>query len=219
MESLFVANWKLNKTIHETQEYFEELQAKLTGVELGGKKIVICPSYLSLPEASKMVNSLGLSVSIGGQDVSEYESGAYTGEVGAFQLKEFAQYVIIGHSERRRYFNETPDQIQRKIEMAKKQGLLTIVCIQDEYEIPEGADAIAFEPVGSIGTANPEDPGRITEVFKAVRSQTPEATLLYGGSVSPDTINQFKGIEHLSGFLIGGASLDPNSFVSIITAW
>ena len=158
-----------------------------------------------------------MSVSLSGQNVSSFPKGAYTGEINAEQLKEFAEYVIIGHSERLRYLHETNSDLENKVREALEVGLKVIQCIQDENSvIQKGVEIVAYEPPSAIGSGNPDDPEHIAQVFERILQENNNYTLLYGGSVNPQTIAQFKTINTLSGFLIGGASLEAQSFLSLL---
>ena len=217
MQTYFIANWKLHKTVTEAQDFLNKLSTKLIDIQLDGKEIVVCPSFISLSSVASYIHNHKIPVSIGAQSISNFAVGAYTGEVCGSQIREFADYVIVGHSERRRFFGETNEIVEQKVKQAREAGLTVILCVQDENEqIPNDADILAFEPIYAIGTGNPEDPGRIGEVFKLLREKT-KAPLLYGGSVTPDNISDFKNIPLLSGFLVGGASLEADSFIRIIS--
>lgn len=219
MNKLIIANWKEHKTIQESLEFLEVFQKNLGSISLTDKEVVICPSFTALSEVSKFVLTHHLPIHIGAQNVSAFEEGAYTGEVSASQIKEVAQYCIIGHSERRRFFHETPDDVQKKVDQALKVGLTPIVCVQDENEpVPDGVQYVAFEPVNAIGTGSPEDPKRIEQVFMSLSSKSAKSTYIYGGSIKPENVSEYASLPQMAGFLVGGASLDPVSFTNIITS-
>lgn len=222
MQQYFVANWKQHKTTQETRDFLTVFKDQIDVSQLGEKQIIICPSFTSLQAAQEIVKEHGIDVSLGAQDVSEFDEGAYTGEVGGNQIKEFADFVIIGHSERRRYFGETPDQITKKVQVAKKAGLTVILCVQDENDsLVEGADVIAFEPpsaISTFGVGKAEDPAEVSRVFGLLQAKT-NAPLIYGGSVDANDIANYKSVSNIAGFLIGGASLEPESFSQLIKAW
>lgn len=219
MQQYFIANWKQHKTAQETRDFLSVFKDQIDVSQLGEKQIIICPSFTSLQAAQEIVKEHGIDVSLGAQDVSEFDDGAYTGEVGGSQIKEFADFVIIGHSERRRYFGETPEQVAKKVANAKKAGLTVVLCVQDENEpVVEGADLVAFEPVGAIGTGQAEDPAEVSRVFELLKAKI-NVPLIYGGSVDANGIVNYKSVPNIAGFLIGGASLEPESFSNIIKAW
>jgi triosephosphate isomerase len=166
-----------------------------------------------------MCESTSLPVLLGAQDVSPFPEGAYTGAIAATQLKNLVDYVIIGHSERRSHFAESEELIQQKVTMAKEVGLHVILCVQDaQGTVYEGVDVVAYEPVSAIGTGNPDSPENVTSVLQAIHERYPSVRLLYGGSVDKNSIHTFTKIPVLDGFLVGGASLEPESFLHLIAA-
>ncbi len=213
----FIANWKSHKTTPEVHTFLWSFVPLLNKLDLANKQVIICPSFTGLEILSQFVRANDLPIAIGAQNISPFEQGAYTGEVNAQQIKEFAGYVIIGHSERKKYFHESPEEITQKVKQAKAAGLTVILCVQDDEDtVVEGADIIAFEPPSAIGTGKPDSPEDIAKVFQKLYHMNPSALLLYGGSVTPENIKDFLNISYLRGFLIGGASLDPDEFYQLI---
>lgn len=218
-KTLLVANWKSHKSYQQTQEYFRKFVEKKDQLALSRTEIVICPSFPSLESAKTIVDAHALPVQIGVQTISQFEEGAYTGEVAASQIQSVARYVIIGHSERRQNFGETEEIIEQKVAQAHAVGLSVILCVQGgETPVYENVACIAYEPISAIGTGNPDSPENVTAVLSAIHEKAPNARLLYGGSVDPETISQFLSIKHIHGFLVGGASLDPDTFLSLVSA-
>lgn len=214
---LYVANWKSNKTKAEASAFWKYLKNNISQVDLSGKQLIVAPPFTLLSDAKEFISINNLSVSLSGQNVSSFPKGAYTGEINAEQLKEFAEYVIIGHSERLRYLHETNSDLENKVREALEVGLKVIQCIQDENSvIQKGVEIVAYEPPSAIGSGNPDDPEHVAQVFERILQENNNYTLLYGGSVNPQTIAQFKTIKTLSGFLIGGASLEAQSFLSLL---
>lgn len=219
MKNLIAANWKSNKTLDEIQNFFQYLTDNRQTLSTNNTEILICPPFPYLSTIKQQIETHALPVVIGAQNCSPFTLGAYTGEVSAVQIAEFADYVIIGHSERRKYFNEDEETIEKKISQAQECGLRVILCVQDEQGIVyEGVDTVAYEPIGAIGTGKPDDPSRVTTVLQALHEKYPSVRLLYGGSVDKDSINTYAHIPHLNGFLVGGASLDAESFLHLIAA-
>ncbi len=218
----FIANLKSHFTTPELENYFTEFQNNIHLVDLEKNVFIICPSFTLLGFASKKVKELNLPVSIGAQDVSSFEQGAYTGEVFAAQVKEFADYVIIGHSERKRYNHESDDDVMRKANLAKNVGLGVIQCIQDENsQIADAVEIIAYEPpnaISTFGTGVPDNPEDVKRVLDSVESRVPGKILVYGGSVNPTTVGNYASIEKCSGFLVGSASLNASEFLTLTTA-
>src|SRR5512144_1884392 len=170
--SLVAGNWKMNKTVAEARDLVSTMSARLR--EIANVEKVLCPPFLAIPALAGMLEGSGIG--LGAQNLHWEEKGAFTGEVAPGMVKEFCQYVIIGHSERRAYFGETDESVNKKLRAAMKAGLTPIVCVGetlDQYE--SGATAtvvgrqisaglagidsaaatkivVAYEPVWAIGT-------------------------------------------------------------------
>lgn len=223
MVKIIAGNWKMNGT----REMLDTMYAALADIKTENK-IIICPPFTLLGGQSPIV--------IGAQDCSANESGAYTGEVSAKMLFESgAKYVIVGHSERRQYHNESNETVRAKAERALANGLTPIICVgetKEQFEsgqtleiienqiresIPntESDIIVAYEPVWAIGTGLIPTMEDITRVHKHMRTLTP-APLLYGGSVKGSNAAEIMGTENVDGVLVGGASLKPDDFIPII---
>lgn len=219
-----IANWKSHKTAEETIVFLDALKEILPNVNLLNKEVIILPSYLSIPPAFAYIESEGLPVSLGAQDISGFDPGAYTGEVNGEQIAEFCRYVLINHSERRRYNHEADQEARSKVLMAKKYNLSPLFCIQDENAaIPDGVLDIMFEPPSAISTfqkdAHVEDRSQIEYVFGKMKERSTSSRYYYGGSVDPDNITSLLDIKDISGFLIGSASLDIEKFAEILLSF
>ncbi|MEO0102533.1 MAG: triose-phosphate isomerase [candidate division WOR-3 bacterium] len=189
MIPLIVGNWKMNKTPKEAKELAQELKVRLADVR--GREIVICPPFTSLPVVSEVIKDSNLK--LGAQNMHYELKGAYTGEVSGEFLKEIGcQYVIIGHSERRKYFREDDELINKKLKTALKIGLLPIFCVGEELkereenktftvienQIRKGLEGIenidritiAYEPVWAIGTGKNATPEQAAEVHNFIRN-------------------------------------------------
>lgn len=215
MKHLFiVANWKSNKTAKEAEDWINKF--KNANVDIANKEIIICPPFTLLYELNSVIKELNLPIKLGAQNLSPFDEGAYTGEVNGKQIKEFTDYVIIGHSERRQNFKETDEMLIKKVQMAQKYLLTPIFCIQNKDTfIPEGVKIVAYEPIKAIGTGNPdasENAERIARVAKGKGIQF----VLYGGSVSSANVSIFTKMQNIDGVLVGGASLDASEFGKII---
>jgi triosephosphate isomerase len=239
------ANWKMNKTIEETETF---LGVFLDSAPREGADIVICPPYLALKSAVEHC-SQG-PVRVAAQNMHEDDSGAFTGEVSAPMLRELGvDGVILGHSERRQYFNETDEALARKVPAALAAGLEPILCVgeseaaRDAGETEEvlerqlqaglaGLEAdqienvvIAYEPIWAIGTGRTATPEQAQEVCAYIRdvlrmrdAAAEEVRVLYGGSVKPGNAGELLSLPDVDGALVGGASLDAEEFAAIVEA-
>ena len=212
---------------------------------IAGVDICLCPPFLHL---SAVKASMKDGVKLGAQDCSKFKNGAYTGDISAAMLKDIgAEYVILGHSERRQYFHATDELVNAQAVRAHEIGLVTIICVgETEAERGDGQaqsvvkqqilgslpdcatpenTIIAYEPVWAIGTgktATPEDVktmhGFIRDVLKEKLDKSAAIRILYGGSVKPDNARDLMHIENVDGALVGGASLKANDFMAIAQA-
>jgi len=247
MRKMIIAgNWKLNKTINEAVQLATVLKRELADIQ--NVEIVICPVYPALAVVNDVI--MDTNIKLGGQDLYWKDSGAFTGEVSAPLLKDVGcEYVIIGHSERRQFFGETNETVNKKTFAALQCGLTPIVCLGESLQEREAGKTfkvvedhirgglqgltaeqaqkivIAYEPVWAIGTGKTATPAQAQEVHKFIRDllaklydQTvaDEITIQYGGSVKPDNAAELMSRPDIDGALVGGASLDANSFAEIV---
>lgn len=210
-----IANWKSNKNIKEALTWLEEVGPKLPrDHEL---KIVVCPQFTDLAEVKKTILVNNYPLLVGSQDLSPFPEGSFTGEEAASLLKEFVDFAILGHSERRQNFSETDEMIAKKVDQALKNQITPLVCVQNEStSIPANCKLVAYEPIFAIGTGNPDTPENAESVAQKIVSQKSEIEVLYGGSVNPDNAKAFITQQNIKGLLIGKASLDPQEFLEII---
>lgn len=214
-----IGNWKSNKNSTEVADWFKKIAdlMKSKSLNFSNLEIIICPPFLYLPQAKAYRDEMKLPIKIGAQDVSPFSYGAYTGEIASLQLKDFAEYVIIGHSERRNYFKETDDMLSNKVREARRWNLQEIYCIQDEATpLSKDVTLVAYEPVYAIGTGIAETPQKASSVALSVKKNRQVKGVIYGGSVKPDNILSFLTAEGIDGVLPGGASLNPESFWELI---
>lgn len=220
---LIVLNNKSNLTKEEYVLYLEKIKDIVSRHEL-----VVCPSmpYLSIFNIS--------NIKLGSQDVSEKEGGAYTGETSALQLKSLnISYCLVGHSERRAYFNETPDIIKIKIKNLLSQNIIPILCVGETKEEKQQGKTkellisqinyilstlseeekekiiIAYEPIWSIGTGIIPTIDDIDDVLNSIRDILPKNKLLYGGSINEENVSSLQESKMINGYLLGGLSLKP----------
>lgn len=212
-----VGNWKANQTAEQVQLWLDEVSQFLT-TNYGEKEVIVCPPFIHLKQVADYVKEHETPLGIGAQDVSAFGIGAYTGEIPASLLREFASYGIIGHSERRSYLHETDSQITEKFSMANQAILHPIVCVQDAAtQLPENTVFVAYEPVAAIGTGNPDTPENAEAVAKTIKEQHPSVQfVLYGGSVNSGNVASFTMQDNIDGVLVGKASLVASEFCKII---
>lgn len=234
MKKLVGGNWKMNCGI-ETFESF-----KHTKLNIESKiDVFIAIPYLYITEFN--INFHDSNIVAGAQDVSKFESGAYTGEISAKMLSECGfRYVIVGHSERRINLHETDSEVNYKLKNALKYNLRPVLCLGESYKIKKYGNPcdfienqflestkdisnvemdIAYEPVWAIGTGTTADSIQIKEIISKIRvemnKKSIKGRIIYGGSVNKENIAELSLIEGLDGFLVGNASLDA-SFQEII---
>jgi triosephosphate isomerase len=213
-QPLLIANWKSNMTESEAFSWLEGMKDVLSTTE---KQIVVCPPFTLLPLLQKKISTEQIPLQLGAQDISPFEKGAYTGAMNGEQIAEFASYVLIGHSERRKYFFETDEQIEQKVAMAKKANLITVECVQDiNTPIPEGVNIVAYEPVWAIGSGKAESAEQANSVAVAIKEKSGVPLVLYGGSVTAENVHEFSQMDGIDGVLVGGASLIPQKFSQLI---
>ena len=236
-----LGNWKMNGSVPLVREFTSQLsrlQAELQGKVRAG---LIPPTpYLAMVPANP-------DFWLGAQDVSEHESGAYTGEVSATMLKELGcDLVLVGHSERRQHYGDTLERVAQKLHAALHAGLMPVLCIGETQEerqagqtfrcLKEQLDSalrwlkpeqlsqlsLAYEPVWAIGTGVTASPEEAQEVHAWLRQQLPQSAksmqILYGGSVKADNAATLFSQPDIDGGLIGGASLEFDSFEQICRA-
>lgn len=219
MKHLFIAgNWKSHKTSVESKEWLEKFSS-LYPLPSTNLNVVLCAPFTLLGPLQWHITQKGLSLELAAQDVSPFGEGAYTGEVSSRQIKEFADWVLIGHSERRKHFGETDEQLAKKVEQARSAGLKIVYCVQDaDIAVPTGVDVVAYEPYFAIGTGQSDTPEKANTVIAAIKAKTGVATVIYGGSVTHENVASFISQESIDGVLSGGASLDPEKFSKLIEA-
>lgn len=211
---LIVANWKSNKTSIEATLWLH--QFAIDNLQLTNKEVVVCPPFTLLPIIKEKADKLGIK--LGAQNISPFGKGAFTGEVNEEQIKEVAEYVIIGHSERRKNFNEDDNLLNKKVAMAISQNIAPIFCISDTtMNVPPGVKVVAYEPLFAIGTGSADTPENAQEVARKIKDRNKNVEqVLYGGSVTPENVRSFTQMENVRGVLVGGGSLDASEFLKII---
>lgn len=241
---IIAGNWKMNKTVAEAKEFVQNLPELPSSEEVD---TVICAPAIQL-DALVSANVEGLN--IGAQNAYFEESGAFTGETSPAALKDLGvKYVVLGHSERREYFHETDEDVNKKALAVFKNDMTPIICVGETLEQREGNEfeavigqqvsaalkgfteeqvkqaVIAYEPIWAIGTGKSATSQDAQDSCQFVRSvvakdflqEAAEAVRIqYGGSVKPDNIKEYMAQPDIDGALVGGASLEVESFVKLL---
>ena len=163
--SLVAGNWKMNKTATEARELVTIMSPKLR--EIPNVEKVVCPPFIAIPGVASLL--AGSGIGLGAQNLHWEEKGAFTGEVAPGMVKEFCQYVIIGHSERRTYFGETDQSVNKKLHAAMKAGLIPIVCVGETLEQYEaGSTSTVVNRQINVGLAGVESPSKVVVAYEPV---------------------------------------------------
>jgi triosephosphate isomerase len=229
---LIAANWKMHKGAEETAVFCRLLRDQLEWVD--GVDVAVCPPYLSLSAAVQAL--AGTDIAVAAQNVHWAPEGPFTGEISAPMLFELGVYgAIVGHSERRRLFGETDEGVGRRAAAGLEAGLWIIACVGEteaEREAGKTEDVlrrqvsvleqhdqlvIAYEPVWAIGTGKTATPELAQDAHAFIRGLI-DVPILYGGSVQPDNAADLLAQPDLDGALVGGASLEVESFAAICKA-
>jgi triosephosphate isomerase (TIM) len=239
---VIAANWKMNKKIDEAQGFLDAFIPLVWNER--EVEIIIAPPFTSLYTVANLLKIT--NIRLAAQDVFYEEKGAYTGEISPAMLTDIGcSHVIIGHSERRIYFGETDDIVNKKIGAARKNGLQVIFCIGESLSEREAgmtfdilkrqlnnglkgispeALVVAYEPVWAIGTGKTASTDQAQEAHEFIRKTlsgiygetADELRILYGGSVTPENIDVLMACTDVDGALVGGASLKADSFAKIV---
>lgn len=244
-KKIVAGNWKMNTTPAQGVELVKSIAERRMEV-CEAVELIVCPPFTHLSEVIKVARGKG--VAVGGQDCAAEAKGAYTGEVSAAMLASLGvEYVIIGHSERREYYGETSETLNKKLAMAFANQLIPIYCVGEKLEEREagnhfdvvkrqltetihllsddqfGSIIVAYEPVWAIGTGKTASADQAQEMHAFIRSVLAEkfgkaaenVSILYGGSVNPKSAPELFSMPDVDGGLVGGASLEAESFIQI----
>lgn len=227
-KKLIVANWKSNKNPQEALNWLENFTQLTKNLSSDNFEVVICPPYIDLPilKNKLLTSNFQFPISLGAQDISPFPDGSYTGAVSTKQLKGLIKYCLVGHSERRKNFSETTQSVTDKVTLLLAENIKPIICAQSLADIPSNiknspydAVVVMFEPAKAIssgGVYKAETPEVILETITDWKKELGSYQFLYGGSVNPEnaSILLSAGVE---GFVIGHASLTPDTFFKILT--
>jgi triosephosphate isomerase len=240
---IIAGNWKMHKTVAEACSFVEAAPRIAEQID-----VVICAPFTALHAIKQLAEQK--NIALGAQNVHWEEAGAFTGEISPLMLKELGvKYVIVGHSERRAYFNETNETVSKRIHAALQHGLTPIACVGEDLPTKEAGQTaaflhqqmqavmqglsaeamqqvvVAYEPIWAIGTGRTSSFADANAMITTIRGYiqdhfnetTAEQTRIqYGGSVKPENIAGFLKQSAIDGALIGGASLDLESFLAMV---
>ena len=247
-----VGNWKMHGSHLDAIQRVQKLSYLLDPADYDRVEVGIAPPFTSLRSVQTVVLMDDLRFRLVAQNLHWEDRGAYTGEISAPMLAKLSvSYVIVGHSERRRYFGEDDRTVNRKAKAALRAGITPIVAVGETLEqresgqtgqvlrrqvsgalsrIPSekvGALVIAYEPVWAIGTGRHADPADAQETIAGIREQicarhgsaADRVRILYGGSINPGNVAALMAKKDIDGGLIGGSSLDPDTFAACVRYW
>ncbi len=233
---VIAGNWKMHMTCAQASDYMDSFLPLIAEVP-DDRHLVIAPPFTALSTLATMVK--GTSVELSSQNVHWEDQGAYTAEVSPLMLTEFeTKYSIVGHSEPRKYFSESDEQINRRARSAQSHGLIPIVCVGETDEQRERGEAervirrqieqglegtepeklvVAYEPIWAIGTGKTCKAEEANRICGLIRKWVGSDNLIiqYGGSVKASNIDDLMSMSDIDGVLVGGASLEPQSFARI----
>jgi triosephosphate isomerase len=233
-KKILAANWKMNLTQSEAESYLVSFLSEIG--QVNDVEVVIIPPFTAIPVLVAATEKMP-AIRIGAQNMHWEKTGAFTGEISATMLRaQYVKYVILGHSERRAYFGETDEIVNRKVKAALDAGLRPIFCVGETLQerdggqveevlgrqLHKGLEGVVQKDVPEIVVATPAE---AEEVHAFIRSNLSElygaaaadkVRIQYGGSVKPENAEELMRQKNIDGALVGGASLDPRSFARII---
>lgn len=223
MKRYVIANWKCHKSSEEGCRWldvFAGLYRPCSNVE-----VVIAPTFIALEKVASHLGVLALTnVHLAAQDISPFPKGSYTGAIAADMLKGMANFVILGHSERRRYFHETIQDVANKACEAVDAGLTPIVCVDSSYALSQLATLvdidsknilIAYTPVDALNFNIPESSEKVEASVGHISQMYPDWPVVYGGALGVRNVKSYLSLNALAGIFVGSASLEPKTFVDI----
>ncbi len=240
---IIAGNWKMNKTIAEARELVSKFLPLVKNIS--DVKIVLCPPSPALLPLAALLE--GTDIGLGAQNMHWEASGAYTGELAPAMVSEFANFIILGHSERRAYFGESNETVNKKVKAAQANNLMPIICVGESLEENKAGETskvvskqikigladvsadlvIAYEPIWAIGTGLAATAEMANDTIKIIRAVLAEIfgeedaqkiRILYGGSVKGSNAADYFSQSDIDGALVGGAALKADAFAEIVVA-
>ncbi|WP_320677582.1 triose-phosphate isomerase [Prochlorococcus sp. MIT 1300] len=236
-KAVIAGNWKMHMTCAEANEYMAIFLPLVAQMEKD-RSLVIAPPFTAISSVAQITQSS--AVQLASQNVHWEDKGAFTAEVSPVMLLEHdVRYAIVGHSEPRKYFSESDEQINRRAKSAQTHGLIPIVCVGEtdiqrdrgeaerviRRQVEQGLEdldseslIVAYEPIWAIGTGKTCESSEANRICGLIRKWIGKSDVIiqYGGSVKPENIDELMGMNDIDGVLVGGASLDPRNFARIV---
>jgi triosephosphate isomerase len=235
-KAVIAGNWKMHMTCAEARDYADTFLPLVANLP-SDREVVLAPPFTAIPTLGQALAGSGLLIAA--QNVHWEEKGAYTGMISAPMLLEHGvSHAIVGHSEPRKYYSETDEQINLRARSAQDHGLIPILCVGESLDQREARETervihrqveqglegldplrviVAYEPIWAIGTGKTCASAEANRICGLIRGWVgnPDVVVQYGGSVNPSTIDELMAQGDIDGVLVGGASLDPISFARI----
>lgn len=238
MKSLIVANWKMNTSLADANVLATMIVNGLRDVD--NVTVVVCPPFVWLSEVADILAKSSPQIFVGAQNCFYKENGAFTGEISAKMLESLCQYIIVGHSERRKYFSETDSMISQKVEAVLAADITPILCVGEPIKKSDSIDLVVEQLKASLTGIRPADYSRIIVAYEPVWAISTETTgeiatgeyaslvcaaikkavgknvrVIYGGSVSEANVADFLSRPNIDGVLVGAASLKAKGFIAL----
>ena len=219
-----IGNWKCRKSLDEARAWLDEFGRGYKPV--AGVEVAVAPPMVLLVPLAEYIEEIGLQqFSLAAQDISPFPAGRYTGATAADMVRNLCRYAIIGHSERRRYFHETALDVVNKAAEAADAGIAPIICVDEKNAISQLSALghidsdnllIAYSPADAGDYRQLQDPEKIGRAISYISQVYPNRPIIYGGGVGAGNHQQITGIAGVAGLFVGDASLQPQSFLTIV---